>query len=221
MKINKIKKYEELEKIFFDGMTVMIGGFLGCGVPDNLIDYLVSINTKDLTIIANDTTFENEGIGKLIGNNQVKKVIVTHVGTNPMVGKYLFEGKLEVELVPQGTLIERIRAGGYGLGGILTPTGVGTEVEKGKKKIIVDNKEFLLELPIRGDVSLIYATQSDEFGNLYYEGTTKNFNEMMCMASDKVIVLPDELVKTGKLDKSKIMTPGVVVDYIVGGVKND
>ncbi len=215
--MNKVKKIEELENLFFDGMTLMIGGFLGCGTPEKLIDYVVKLNIQNIEIIANDTTFDNVGVGKLISNGQVKKVIVTHVGTNPTTGKLMFENKLEVELSPQGTLIERIRAGGYGLGGILTATGVGTEVEEGKEKIKIKGKEYLLELPLRADVSLVYGTKCDKFGNTYYEGTTKNFNPMICMAGDKVIVQSDEIVEIGQIDVEKIMTPGVVVNYVVKG----
>lgn len=217
--MNKVVKIEEIKKLFKDDMTLMIGGFLACGTPEPIIDLLIDMNVKNLTIIANDTSFENKGLGRLVANNQVKKVIVSHVGTNPTTGRLMSEGKLEVELVPQGTLIERIRAGGFGLGGVLTPTGLGTEVAQGKQVITVDGKEFLLEKPLRADVSIIGGTISDEFGNTYHEATSKNFNNTMAFAGDIVVVCADEVVEIGTLDKEKVLTPGVVIDYVINGGK--
>ncbi|MGL6104887.1 acetate CoA-transferase subunit alpha [Romboutsia sp.] len=206
---------EKLKGLFKDDMTIMIGGFLGCGTGEILIDSLIDSGAKNLTIIGNDTSFIDRGIGRLIVNNQVKKVIASHIGTNAETGRLMNEGKLEVELSPQGTLIERIRSGGFGLGGILTPTGVGTLVEKNKQKITIDNKEYLLEMPLRADIALIKGSIVDAFGNTVYKGTTKNFNPMIAMASDLVIVEAEELVEIGSIDKDMIMTPGVVVDYII------
>lgn len=200
-------------------MTIMIGGFLGCGTGEILIDSLIESGAKNLTIIGNDTSFVDKGIGRLIVNNQVKKVIASHIGTNAETGRLMNEGKLEVELSPQGTLIERVRAGGFGLGGILTPTGVGTLVEENKEKITVDDKEYLLELPLRADIALVKGSLVDTFGNTVYKGTTKNFNPMIAMASDLVIVEAEEVVEAGSLDKEMIMTPGVVVDYIIKEAK--
>ncbi len=217
--MNKVINITDVNQHFKDGMTIMVGGFLGCGTPEPLIDILVEMNVKDLTIIANDTSFEHTGVGRLIANNQVKKVIASHVGTNPSTGRQMSEGTIEVELVPQGTLIERIRAGGYGLGGVLTPTGLGTDVEKGKDIIEVDGKKFLLEKPLRAELALVHATISDKFGNLYHEATTKNFNTQIAFACDKVICCPDKIVNTGELDVEKVLTPGVVVDYVVDGGK--
>ncbi|MDK2584434.1 3-oxoacid CoA-transferase subunit A [Romboutsia sedimentorum] len=213
--MNKVISLEKLKDIFKDDMTIMIGGFLGCGTGEKLIDALIQSDVKNLTIIGNDTSFVDRGIGRLIVNNQVKKVIASHIGTNAQTGQLMNEGKLEVELSPQGTLIERVRAGGFGLGGILTPTGVGTLVEENKEKISINNKEYLLEYPLRADVALVKGSIVDEFGNTMYKGTTKNFNPMIAMASDIVIIEAEEFVNTGEINKEMIMTPGVVVDYIV------
>lgn len=213
--MSKVISLEKLKDIFKDDMTIMIGGFLGCGTGEKLIDTLIESDVKNLTIIGNDTSFIDRGIGRLIVNNQVKKVIASHIGTNAQTGKLMNEGNLEVELSPQGTLIERIRAGGFGLGGILTPTGVGTLVEENKEKIIINNKEYLLEHPLRADIAFVKGSVVDEFGNTMYKGTTKNFNPIMAMASDVVIVEAEEFVNTGEINKEMIMTPGVVIDYII------
>ena len=215
--MNKIMKPEQIKELFKDGMTVMIGGFLACGTPEKLIDLLIEKNVKDLTIIANDTGFPDRGIGRLVVNGQVKKVIASHIGTNPETGRLMNEGKMEVELVPQGSLIEKVRAAGAGLGGVLTPTGVGTIVEEGKEKLTINGKEYLLELPLKADLALVLGTVVDEFGNTFYKGTTKNFNPYIAMAADTVIVEAEELVKIGELNPDHAMTPGVVVDYIMKG----
>lgn len=200
-----------------DGMTVMIGGFLGVGNPHKIIDALVEKGVKDLTIIANDTAFPEIGIGKLIVNKQVKKVITSHIGTNKETGRQMTEGETEVVLVPQGTLAERIRAAGAGLGGILTPTGIGTIVEEGKRKIEVDGKEYLLELPLRADVALIKGAKVDKKGNICYNKSARNFNPIMAMAADLVIVEAEEVVDVGEIGPNDVMTPGIFVDYIVKG----
>lgn len=217
--MNKLIDLNEVKKFFKDDMTLMIGGFLGCGTPEPLIDVLIEMNVKNLTIIANDTSFEDKGLGRLVVNNQVKKAIVSHVGTNASTGRLMSEGKMEVELVPQGTLIERVRSGGYGLGGVLTPTGLGTDVEKGKEVIEVDGKKYLLEKPLRADLALVHANIADEFGNCYHEATTKNFNSKIAFAGENVIVCAEEVVKVGELDVEKISTPGVVVNYVINGGK--
>lgn len=213
----KLVHVNDLKSLIKDGMTIMIGGFLGNGTPEKLVDLLIEMNVKDLTIIGNDTSFIDRGIGRLIVNNQVKKVIASHIGTNAQTGKLMNEGSLEVELSPQGTLIERIRAGGFGLGGILTPTGIGTLVEDGKQKITVKDKEYLLELPLRADLALVKGSIVDEFGNTFYKGTTQNFNPLIAMAADTVIVESEELVKIGELSPEMVMTPGVLVNHIVKG----
>ncbi|WP_026895758.1 acetate CoA-transferase subunit alpha [Clostridiisalibacter paucivorans] len=202
-----------------DGMTIMVGGFLGCGSPHKLIDGLADKGVKDLTIIANDTAFVDYGVGKLVVNKQVKKVIASHIGTNKETGRQMNEGETEVELVPQGTLAERIRSGGSGLGGFLTPTGVGTIVEEGKEKMDIDGKTYILELPLKADIALIGGSKVDKKGNVYYNKSTKNFNTVMATAADVVIVEAEELVEIGDINPSDVMTPSVYVDYIVGGGK--
>ncbi|MGL5427285.1 MAG: CoA transferase subunit A, partial [Cetobacterium sp.] len=193
-------------------------GFLKCGSPKEIIEKLLENGTKDLTIIANDTSFPDFEKGKLIVNKRVKKAIVSHIGTNPETGKQMNNGELKVELVPQGTLAERIRAAGSGLGGILTPTGVGTVVQEGKEIIEVDNKKYLLEKPLKADVALIYGTKVDSFGNVSFFGSTRNFNTIMATAADIVIVEADEIVK-GALEPNEIVIPGIFIDYVVKGGK--
>lgn len=194
----------------------MIGGFLGVGTPEKIIDEIIKNKIKNLTVIANDTAFEDKGIGKLVKNKLCKKVIVSHIGTNPETQRQMIEGTLQVELVPQGTLAERIRAGGVGLGGILTPTGVGTIVEEGKQIIEIEGKKYLLELPLRADVALIKAKKADYIGNLVFNLTAENFNPLMALSANTVIVEVEEIVPTGSLSPNEIKIPGVVVDYIVG-----
>lgn len=200
-----------------DGATVMVGGFLSCGTPDKLIDALVEQNSKDLTLISNDTSFPNVDKGKLIVNKQVKKVITTHIGTNPETGRQMNAGEIEVELNPMGTLVERIRAKGAGLGGILAPTGVGTIVEEGKKTMEVDGKKFIFEKPLGADCALIYGTKVDRYGNVSFEGTTRNFNTVMATAADTVIVQADEIVDC--IDPNEVVIPGIFIDCIVKNEK--
>lgn len=199
-----------------DGMTVMVGGFLGTGSPAALIDELIAREIKNITLIANDTAFADVGIGRLIANRQVKKVIASHIGTNGETGKQLLANELEVELVPQGTLAERIRCGGAGLGGVLTPTGVGTVVEEGKQLIFSNGREYLLEMPLRADLALIQAQCGDRSGNLVYDKAARNFNPLMAMAADVVIAEVAELLPNGSyIEPDRVMTPGIVVDHIV------
>jgi len=198
-----------------DGMTLMIGGFLGHGTPERIIDEIVASGVKSLTLIVNDTAFPEKGCGKLVTNNQVKKLIVSHIGTNPNSGQKMNNGELEIEFSPQGTLAERIRSGGAGLGGILTPVGIGTIIEEGKQKIQVDGNDYLLEKPLRADIALIYATTADDMGNLIYMGTMRNFNPLMAMAADTVIAEVEELKPAGELSPETIHTPHIFVDYIV------
>ncbi|MBU3142637.1 acetate CoA-transferase subunit alpha [Clostridium sp. CF012] len=214
--MNKVVSLDSVRPLLKDGMSIMIGGFLACGTPEKMIDLLIESNVKNLTIIANDTSYVDRGIGKLIVNGQVKKVIASHIGTNAETGRLMTEGKMEVELVPQGTLIERIRSAGAGLGGVLTPTGVGTMVEDGKQKLTIEGKEYLLELPIKADLALVYASVVDEIGNAVYYGTTRNFNPTIATAAEIVIVEARSIVKAGELDPNNIVTPGVLVDYIIG-----
>ncbi|BEP30218.1 acetate CoA-transferase subunit alpha [Helicovermis profundi] len=202
-----------------DGMTIMVGGFLGCGTPEKLIDKLVESKVKNLVLIANDTAFEKKGVGKLIVSGQVKKAIVSHIGTNRETGRQLNAGEIEVELVPQGTLAEQVRSGGTGLGGFLTPTGLGTVVEEGKEKITVNGKEYLLELPLKADIALIFGSKVDKKGNVFYNATTRNFNPLMAMAAETVVVEAEEVVEIGEIDPNDVVTPSIFVNYIVGGNK--
>ena len=212
---NKLVTMEEAVSHVKDGMTVFIGGFLGVGTPEKIIDALIEKGVKDLTVIGNDTGYPDRGIGRLVVNNQVKKVIASHIGTNPETGRRMHTGEMEVELVPQGTLAERIRCGGNGLGGFLTPTGVGTIVQEGKEVITVDGKQYLLEKPLKADVALLNGSIVDELGNIIYAKTTKNFNPMMATAADTVIVFAENLVKAGEIDPDHVMTSRIFVDYIV------
>ena len=211
-----VTKEQALEKIK-NNMTLMIGGFLAVGTPEILIDGIVEKGVRDLTVIANDTGFPDRGIGKLVVAKQLQKAIVSHVGTNPETGRQMNAKELVVELVPQGTLAEQIRAGGAGLGGVLTPTGIGTIVEEGKQKVTVDGREFLLEKPLKADVALLRADVADKAGNLVYRRASRNFNPMMAMAAETVIVVANKIVETGELDPDQVMTPGIFVDMIVQG----
>ena len=197
-----------------DGMTIMVGGFLAVGAPTQIVDALVEKGVKDLTLICNDTAFPDQSIGKLIVNRQVKKLYVSHIGTNPETSNQMNAGELEVEFCPQGTLAERIRAKGAGLGGVLTPTGLGTIIAEGKEVVVVDGKEYLLEKPLGADVAIIGASIADEAGNLIYKGTTQNFNPLMATAADIVIAEAVEVVPTGTLAPETIHTSGVYVDYL-------
>ncbi|MDO9628254.1 MAG: 3-oxoacid CoA-transferase subunit A [Acholeplasmataceae bacterium] len=213
--MNKWIDKNEFQKKLFDGQSIMVGGFLTCGTPELLIDYIVEANVKNLTIICNDAGYPDKGVGKLIANNQVKKLIATHIGTNPFVGKLMGEKKLDVELVPQGTFIEQIRAKGGGLGGILTPTGIHTPVEIGKKKITIEGKEFIIAEPISADLALINAYYSDYLGNLTYSGSARNFNPIMATAADVVVALIHEKVES--INPEHVITPHVFIDFILGG----
>jgi acetate CoA/acetoacetate CoA-transferase alpha subunit len=198
-----------------DGASLMIGGFMAVGTPECIVDELIRQRKRDLTVIGNDTALPGVGIGKLISANLVRKVIASHIGLNPETQKKMLAGQMEVELVPQGTLIERIRAGGYGLGGILTPTGVGTIVEEGKRKIEVDGHEYLLEVALRADFALVHAMLADYLGNLTYTLTARNFNPVIAMAAATVIVDAEHIVPIGMITPDNVMTPAPLVDYLV------
>lgn len=217
--MNKMISREDVSSLFTDGMTIMAGGFMGVGTPQELVTAMIEANVKDITLIANDTAFVETGVGPLIVNKRVKKVIASHIGTNPETGRQMIAGEMEVELVPQGTLAERVRAGGSGLGGVLTPTGVGTVVEDGKEKITVDGREYLLEKPLRAEVALLKAYKADKAGNLIYHRSARNFNPLMALAADTVIVQVEQLVEVGEIDPDEVMTPGILVDkiYVQGG----
>ena len=198
-----------------DGASLMIGGFMAVGTPERVIDEIVRQKKRYLTVIANDTAAPGRGIGKLISAKLVKKAVVSHIGLNPETQKQMMAGELQVELVPQGTLIERIRAGGYGLGGILTETGMGTSVEEGKQKIEVDGKSYLLEVALRADFALVQAFLADYLGNLSYALTARNFNPVIAMAAGTVIVSADNIVPVGVISPDHVVTPAPVVDYLI------
>jgi acetate CoA/acetoacetate CoA-transferase alpha subunit len=198
-----------------DGASLMIGGFMGVGSPEPVIDELVRQGKRNLTIISNDTAVPGRGIGKLVGASLVAKATTSHIGLNPETQKQMIAGKIEVTLVPQGTLVERIRAGGCGLGGVLTPTGVGTVVEDGKQRIEVDGKSYLLETALRADFALVHAFLADYIGNLSYALTGRNFNPVMAMAADTVIVTAEHVVPVGVISPDHVVTPAPLVDYLV------
>jgi acetate CoA/acetoacetate CoA-transferase alpha subunit len=195
--------------------SLMVGGFMGVGTPERLIDELVGQGKRNLTIIANDTAMPGRGVGKLVSAGLIRRVIASHIGLNPETQQQMIAGKIAVDLVPQGTLIERIRAGGFGLGGILTPTGVGTVVEEGKRRIEVDGKDYLLETALRADFALLHAFLADYLGNLSYALTARNFNPVIAMAADTVIVTAEHIVPVGVIAPDHVVTPAPVVDYLV------
>jgi len=213
----KIISMEEAVDMIKENMSIMIPGFWGIGSPDQLLDTLVKKGTKNLTGISISTSLIDRGIGKLVNSRQLKKVIVSYIGRNPSTQEQYESGDLEVEFVPQGTLAERIRAAGFGLGGILTPTGVGTELEIGKQRITVNEKDYLLELPLRADIALLKAHKADKAGNLVYRKAARNTNPLMAAAADITIVQADEIVEAGEIDPDEVMTPGIFIDYIVQG----
>ena len=204
-----------------NGDVLMMGGFLACGSPHTLIQALKAKGTKDMTLICNDTAAHDfksgkiNGVGHLVQGRQFKKIIASHIGLNQETQRQMNAGETEVELVPQGTLAEQIRAGGMGLGGILTPTGIGTEVEQGKQVITVNDRPYLLELPIKADVALIKAKKADKAGNLVYAATAQNFNPLMAMAASLVIAEVEEIVEVGEIDPNEVQTPSIFVDFLV------
>jgi acetate CoA/acetoacetate CoA-transferase alpha subunit len=198
-----------------DGASLMIGGFMAVGTPERVLDEIVRQNKRDLTVIANDTATPGKGIGKLVTAKSLRKAIVSHIGLNPETQRQMMAGELEVQLVPQGTLIERIRAGGFGLGGILTQTGVGTAVQEEKQVVKIDSKSFLVETALRADFAFVQAFVADYLGNLGYALTARNFNPVIAMAADTVIVSADNIVPVGVISPDQVMTPAPVVDYLV------
>ena len=204
-----------------DGMSIMIGGFLGCGSPHHIIDELVKYNRRDLTIITNDAPYPKYGLSKLIDNHQVKRLIATHVGMNQNVADQMNTGELEVNLIPQGSLAEMVRAGGGGLGGVITPTGLGmldeTENPLIHGRISIDGREYLIMKPVRADVALICGYRVDRAGNVWYKGTARNFNHLMATAADLVICEADHVVEPGEIEPENVVTQGIFVDYVVDG----
>lgn len=211
--LKKLITAKEAAKLIKDNSTIMVGGFLSCGAPDKVIDAIVEEDIKNLTMICNDTSIPNKDKGKLIQSGMVKKVITTHIGTNPITGEKMHKGELEVEFYPMGTLVEKIHAKGSGLGGVLTPTGIGTILEEGKNIVEIKGKKYIFEEPLGADFAIVYGTKVDKFGNVKFEGTTRNFNTSMATAADIVIIQADELVD--ELDPNEIVIPGIFIDYIV------
>ncbi|WP_305986156.1 CoA transferase subunit A [Roseibium sp. MMSF_3544] len=208
-------KAAEAAELIPDGSTLLIGGFMGVGSPHRLIDAIVDKGAKDLTVVANDTAMPGRGIGKLVTAGCLSKVVASHIGLNPETQQKMISGEIEVDLVPQGTLVERIRAAGVGLGGILTPTGIGTLVADGKQTVSVNGEDFLLEEPIPGDFALIAAHQADYVGNLEYSLTAHNFNPIMALAGATVIAEPHTIVPIGVISPDSVKTPGILVDYLL------
>ncbi|TLG77570.1 3-oxoacid CoA-transferase subunit A [Methylocystis sp. B8] len=206
---------EAAAALVFDGASVMVGGFLGVGSPDRLIDALVARGARGLTIIGNDTAYPTIGVGKLIEAGCVARVQASHIGTNATTQRLMSAGAIDVELIPQGTLAERIRAGGSGLGGVLTSTGVGTIVAQGKQLVEIDGASFLIEKPLRADFALLRAHEADYYGNLTYRLTAANFNPIMAFAADCVIAEPDEIVPVGVIPPDAVRTPGVLVTHLI------
>jgi acetate CoA/acetoacetate CoA-transferase alpha subunit len=207
---------EEAAALIPEGASLMIGGFMGVGSPHRLIDALVARGTRGLTVIANDTARPGLGIGKLIDSGQAVRVIASHIGLNPVTQRKMFALEIAVDLVPQGTLAERIRAAGYGLGGVLVQTGIGTVAAEGKRVVEVAGRAWLLEEPLAADFALIHANQADYAGNLAYQLTATNFNPVMAMAGATVICEPREILPIGMITPDQVTTPGVLVDHLVG-----
>lgn len=216
-KFGKVKTVEEAMAHIRDGMTIMIAGFGGIGSSCTLINEIIKKKVKNLTLISIDAGDPDVGPDHIVRNEQVKKLITSHIGATPTTGQLMNAGKMEVEFSPQGTLAERIRAGGAGIAGILTDVGMGTTVEEGKQKIEVDGKTYLLETALRADVAIIYAKKADAFGNLVYDKTARGLNPAMAMAADLTIVDAEEIVDIGEIDPEDVITPGAFVDIIVHG----
>lgn len=215
--MDKLISMHDAVNLVRDGDTIMVGGFLAVGTPEHLIDALIEKGVKDLTLICNDTGFVDRGVGKMVVAKMFKKIYASHVGTNKETGRQLLEGETEVILVPQGTLIEQIRAGGFGLGGVLTKTGLGTAVEEGKDVIEIDGEKYLLEKPMRANIALLYAEKADVKGNLTFHGATRNFNTYMGAAADISIVEAREVVPLGGISQDDVVVPGVFVNHIIDG----
>ncbi|MDF6014474.1 CoA transferase subunit A [Vibrio harveyi] len=213
--MKKAATTEQIESLLHDGMTIMIGGFMATGAPERLIDLLIKKDIKNITLISTDTGSPGRGSSRLIAEKRVKKLYASHIGTNPETGKQMNEGTLEVELVPQGTLAERIRSAGAGLGGVLTPTGLGTIVAENKRLIEVDGKQYLLEMPLKADLALIRGSKVDRRGNVFYSKTTQNFNPLMATAAETVVVEPEQIVELGDIEPEAVHTPSLYVDYIL------
>ncbi|MDD3050077.1 MAG: CoA transferase subunit A [Candidatus Cloacimonetes bacterium] len=211
----KIITAEQAAEMINPGDKILFGGFLAVGATENLIDALIEKNVKDLEMVVIATDYEQRGVGKLICNKQIKKIQTSHIGTNKSTQSQYLSGETQVELIPQGTLLERVRAAGAGLGGILTPTGIGTVVEENKQIIEVDGQEYILETPIKGRYAFIRADKADKYGNLTYSKTARNGNPIMAMSADITIAEVNEIVEPGEIDPESVVTPGVFVKYLV------
>lgn len=213
--MDKFIDLKQCQEMIKPGMTIMVGGFMAVGAPENIIDALVETGVKGMTLIVTDTATETTGNGKMVMAKQFDKIYASHIGLNKETGRQLNAGETEVVLTPQGTLAEKIRCGGAGIGGFLTPTGVGTVVAEGKETMEIDGKTYLLELPLRADIAFIKGTKVDKAGNAYMAKTTRNFNPLMALAADKVVIEAEEVVEIGEIDPHLVMVPATLVDYIV------
>ena len=211
----KIISSKDAAELIKPHSKVLFGGFLAVGVADNVVDSLVELGTKELVMIAICSDYIDKGIGKLVANYQIKSALLSHLGTNKATQDQMNSGLITVELVPQGTLMERVRAAGAGLGGILTPTGIGTIIEQGKEKFKIEGVDYILEKAIKGDFAIIRAYKADKLGNLVYNKTARNSNPIMAMGATITIVEVDEIVEVGELSPEEIITPGIFVNYIV------
>lgn len=216
---SKVVSMDEAMSHVHSGMTVMIPGFVNCGVPETLIKAIIAAGYTDFNVISNNTSVQGRGIGLLVHENRIKHITCSHIGSNKETVAKVVAGEIDVTFTPQGTLCERIRAGGAGIGGILTPTGLGTPIEEGKQIIEVDGKSYILETPLHADLALIHAWKADKMGNCIFRHTARNFNSVMATAADLVIVEAEEIVEVGELEPDYIMTPGCLVDYIVQGCR--
>lgn len=221
MKKKPVTASDAVARIASEGARVMIGGFMGVGSPHRLIDELVRQQRRGLTLICNDTARPGFGVGKLIDADLVSQVITSHIGTNPVTQRAMLDGRIQVELVPQGTLAERIRAGGFGLGGVLTPTGVGTLAAEGKPTFTVAQRVYLVETALRADVALVAARRADYHGNLEYALTARNFNPLMAMAAELTVAEVEDIVPVGSIPPDAVVTPGMVVSLLVSGARRD
>jgi len=211
----KITTVKEVMTLFYDGMTLMFGGFGGVGSPPTIISAILAEGIRDMHLIGNDTGFPEIGIGPLITNERVSSIITSHIGSNPNAGRLLHEGKLQIEFCPQGTLAERIRAGGVGLAGVLTDVGIGTIVEEKKQTVVLDGRRYLVETALTAEVAIVYAKRADPFGNLVFDKSARNMNPHVAMAGAITIAEAEEIVPLGSLGPDEIVTPGVFVDYVV------
>jgi 3-oxoacid CoA-transferase subunit A len=219
--MNKVGTIEQAVERVRDGMTIMMGGFGLCGIPENAVRALLARGTRNLTIISNNAGVDDGGIGLLIQNGQVRKMISSYIGENKVLERGVIDGTIEVELNPQGTFAERIRAGGAGIGGFYTPTGVGTVIAEGKETRVINGREYVLEMPLHADVAFVKAFRADTAGNLVYRKTTRNFNPVMVTAADYTVAEVEEIVPLGSLEPDQVVTPSIYVDMVVKGERYD